>query len=110
MSIASECPGEGGDMFKNRIDGAIRIMMILSSLLPAFVSCAALTHKGAARDDAAITAAVEAKLTTYENLSSVATFDVYTSHGNVYLDGTIGSELERLRAADVVRTVGGVFK
>ena len=96
-----------GNMFKHRLDGAMRIMMI--GALLACVGCAALTGKGQ-RDDATITAAVRAKLATDENLSSGAQIEVATTDGNVHLSGIVASEIERLRAAEVARKIEGVFK
>ncbi len=94
----------------SRQPAAARIIVVLIVLVLAFVGCATLTGHRSEHDDAALAAAVKSALATDENLSTAAKISVDTTHGNVYLTGIIGSELERLRAAEVARKVEGVFK
>lgn len=60
-------------------------------------------------DDAKITAEVEENLAE-ENLPVLNQIEVHTTHGVVELNGTVDSEMERLRAAELARQAKGVHK
>jgi hypothetical protein len=82
--------------------------VILGVLL--LVGCAGTLSRedtGEARDDAAITAKVKSSFMT-DPLVSASTIGVETTHGVVYLSGTVQSEQERYRAIQLVQGVAGV--
>jgi hyperosmotically inducible periplasmic protein len=82
--------------------------VILGVLL--LVGCAATLSRentGESMDDAAITAEVQSSFVA-DPLVSASAIGVETTHGVVYLTGTVKSEQERYRAIQLVQGVAGV--
>jgi osmotically-inducible protein OsmY len=82
--------------------------VILGVLL--LVGCAGTLSRedtGESLDDAAITAKVQSSLMA-DPLVSASAIGVETTHGVVYLTGTVKSEQERYRAIQLVQGVAGV--
>jgi hyperosmotically inducible periplasmic protein len=87
----------------------LTVSLMLSLVLTTSLAACERTTGTAPRtlDDAAIAAAVKAKLAE-ERVSTVAQIDVDTSAGVVELKGTVNSIATTDRAAEVARQVSGV--
>ena len=89
-----------------RQNATVAMALVLAVVLAA---CTSATGKSLGRtiDDATITAEVKAKLAA-EKISTLTRIDVDTNQGVVALNGTVQSEVMRLRATDVALGVKGV--
>ncbi len=83
--------------------------MAAAILIVPLAGCTALTGETAREnlDDAAITAAVKAKLAA-EKISTLTRIGVDTVQGTVYLTGIVEGAALKQRAEDVARQVQGV--
>jgi hyperosmotically inducible protein len=77
--------------------------------LLSLVGCQSTTGKTAGQsiDDATITAAVQAKLSS-DRISNFSRVDVDTERGVVTLNGVVKSADQKIRVADLTRQVNGV--
>ena len=77
-----------------------------------FVGCTAMTGESAGRniDDATITASVKAKLARDQAVGTLTKVNVTTTDGVVSLNGVVGNNAERARAARLANEVNGVRK
>jgi osmotically-inducible protein OsmY len=88
---------------------ALGTLAVCILLLTALSGCQALTGEtmGQNIDDTNITATVKTKLTA-EKASNFTRIDVDTNRGVVHLNGTVASDADRARAAQIASQVGGV--
>ena len=89
-----------------RENATVAMALVLAVVLAA---CTSTTGKSLGQniDDATITAGVKAKLAA-EKISTLTRIDVDTNQGVVALNGTVQSEVKRIRATDVALGVKGV--
>jgi len=81
-------------------------VLVLATVL---FGCQAMTGKTAGQniDDAAITASVKSQLVA-DKASNLVRVDVDTNQGVVYLNGTVESPEQKVRAEELARRVRGV--
>src|ERR1700682_1616627 len=76
----------------------------------AAASCKTPTSAGRQVDDAAIKAAVKAKLAADVKLSTLTNIEVNSTNGVVTLAGQVRDESDRMAAVAVARSVDGVVR
>ena len=92
-----------------------RLRMILGTvavlaLVSFAAACKTTTSPGTQVDDAAIKAAVKAKLAADVKLSTLTNIEVNSTNGVVTLAGEVRDESDRVAAVAVARSVDGVVR
>ena len=87
----------------------MRTGVVLLALVLATTACGSMTGKsvGTNVDDATITASVKSKLVA-DKVSNLTRVDVDTNSGTVYLNGTVDSAEQKVRAEELARQATGV--
>jgi hyperosmotically inducible periplasmic protein len=88
---------------------ALRTISVLMLLVLATTACQSMTGKSAGTniDDTTITATVKAKLVA-DKAANLTRVDVDTNNGTVYLNGTVGSAEQKVKAEQLAWQAKGV--
>jgi osmotically-inducible protein OsmY len=88
---------------------AFRTLALLTLLVLAATACQSMTGKSAGTniDDTTITASVKAKLVA-DKAANLTRVDVDTNNGTVYLNGTVGSAEQKVKAEQLAWQATGV--
>ena len=86
-----------------------QLFTMVVAVLTLSVGCQSMTGKSAGTviDDSSITASVKAKLVA-DKPANLTRVDVDTNNGTVYLNGTVDSPEQRVRAEQLARQASGV--
>jgi hyperosmotically inducible periplasmic protein len=86
------------------------LMALAVAVTIAAASCKTTSSAGRQVDDAAIKAAVKAKLAADVKLSTLTNIEVNSTNGVVTLAGQVRDESDRIAAVAVARSVDGVVR
>ena len=88
---------------------ALRSIAVLMALVLATAACQSMTGKsaGANIDDASITATVKSRLVA-DRAANLTRVDVDTNNGTVYLNGTVESAEQKVKAEQLAWQAKGV--
>jgi osmotically-inducible protein OsmY len=86
---------------------ATAAILVFASLV---AGCKTTSSPGRQIDDATIKTAVKAKLAADVKLSTLTNIEVNSTNGVVTLAGQVNDEDDRMRAAQVARSVDGVVR
>ena len=88
---------------------AAKVVVVMLAILSVLAGCRAMTGKSAGTvvDDSTITAAVKSKLVA-DKAANLTRVDVDTNNGTVYLNGTVETPEQRVRAEQLAWQASGV--
>jgi hyperosmotically inducible protein len=88
---------------------AFKTLAVVAVILSLLAGCGAMTGKttGQTVDDASITASVKSKLVA-DKVANLTRVDVDTNNGTVYLNGTVETPEQKVRAEQLAWQAGGV--
>lgn len=88
---------------------AFKTLAVVAVILSLLSGCRAMTGKttGQTIDDASITASVKSKLVA-DKAANLTRVDVDTNNGTVYLNGTVGSAEQKVKAEQLAWQATGV--
>jgi hyperosmotically inducible protein len=94
----------------SRRQSILGLVALAVALTIAGASCKTTSSPGRQVDDAAIKAAVKAKLAADVKLSTLTNIEVNSTNGVVTLAGQVRDETDRIAAVAVARSVDGVVR
>src|SRR5260370_26556997 len=95
---------------ENRLRSTFVLVALMVAVIIAAASCKTTSSPGRQVDDAAIKAAVKAKLAADVKLSTLTNIEVNSTNGIVTLAGQVRDESDRIAAVEVARSVDGVVR